>query len=969
MTEGQELEMLQALLAEYLKQYIAALTAGKQEFFLSICDIEDEVQACIHQPLGDYEMLLVNKDDYSDAVKVRNDKNVSRIVLLSGEGVKQIDSLKDFNEYSILCGEKQLRWECIQQVFGVRLKKEITSFLDVILEEGEVTFWEFFCYLYECIGNGDIKPGKFNRRLSMLRIWNSKETKILTKGKIRRLIRNSKEALVERRLTKAVMGNTDIESKYKKYISNALAKGDIQVILKKFYFEDLEQYLRGTAKSNDMEATTEDAKEEERIYRCSYEYMICEQLADTVEEIEDSWQQEENEDELVPELAWKLYYSIGEEGMFEKQMELLEREIRKMNIPEEKADQFLQKLLDFKNTYEQSHREIMSLTPVCLKSFCEKALGYTSTYFELLSFVLTDEMVRKGLLNSGIASRLQCLLCDVSETKIRMPFYHPISVLYYIAQKNMYEHILKQEEKPEITEVVRQTLLALVGKVGMQFPIEFMTWDGGLYALDYSSIRNRGVVEFTNAKSEVVYSALDFRVIYNQIKDYVARHGIATQITIALVEISDLNGLPRLVDCIRQMAGTENYNIGRVDFLILSAREEELKRQLSQMWDVIGTDDLIRFRFGRNRFYGEKGYDMGAIVAAADMTIIADCSTLYYAPRMEKQKNGVNALRNRLVDMDIQEQTAHYFEYGYSDIGILWDTLQHAEESRDEGFWYWKSKEINNNVLAYVNQAVEEEPERTIVALSSNDGVLNDIHKGRYIQAHRCKYNGKSITILNFDMRNRLKSLPMSGTASVRYSLTEFYDASLDIPNVHSYISEEIADILMEISLKDGNFCSLCTACTEDGELEGEEWQTRCDEWLRWQFETFTKEKNILSIYFASLWLNQWNERVKSITAALMVRRLYGGGRIETHYNQQDGNTWGMDMSPEDDCLEVVKIQEIFDFLRRKPAIDRQTVREFQDKYEVEMLERIIDCDSENHILEQSYREMLDKIQQMIKGE
>ena len=86
----------------------------------------------------------------------------------------------------------------------------------------------------------------------------------------------------------------------------------------------------------------------------------------------------------------------------------------------------------------------------------------------------------------------------------------------------------------------------------------------------------------------MTYSALDFRVIEKQITGYLSRNPLATEITIALVEINNLNGLPQTVEKILHMSRMDRYNIGRVNFWILSSKEELLKKQLSQMWDTLG---------------------------------------------------------------------------------------------------------------------------------------------------------------------------------------------------------------------------------------------------------------------------------------------------------------------------------------------------------------------------------------------
>ena len=966
---GMEERNLQQLFVRYLKRYIKELTEGRQEFFLSICDMEEGLLDSLDDNMSEeYVTIVINKKDYSEAVRLRNDFEIKRIVLMSGEGVQQIDSLKDFNEYSVCAEDKNIFWPCIEDAFQIEISRDIRDFLDILLREGPASFLEFFRYLYSCIDAGQIKVQKLNRNLSSLGIWHSEERRLLTKGRIRSMIKKSKEDVVERQLTRALMsGRTEAWGKSKGIIESSLAKGEIKKIIEKVPYSKVEESLKGITRDGNAELSRiEETAEDDEIYSCSYEYKMREQSEEAIEEIETLWLKEREEEEGEPGLNWSIY-NIPEDNIRHRQIQELKKRIAAMNLPENKIELFQKKFSEFVEIFEQALPEVKKYTPICLHGFCNKAEAYTQKYFELLSYILSERMLCQELLNSEIISRLETLFCKIDETKISMPFYHPVNVVYYTSLKRMYEYIGGQKLDQKIRNLEQTIFYALLKKQSMQFPIEFISGNNRLYALDYTTVWNKGKVEFTDARAEVTYSALDFRVIEKQITGYLSRNPLATEITIALVEISNLNGLPQTVEKILHMSRMDRYNIGRVNFWILSSKEELLKKQLSQMWDTLGTEEKVRFRFGRNQFYGEKGYDVRAIIAEADMTVFADSSVLYYESRMEQLREGANPLRNRLMEINIREQIEHYYIYGESDIAVLWDTLQHAERSREEGFWFWKSQEINGEVLAYINQAVSEKQNCTIVVLSSNDNILNEIHNSRYIQAHRRKYNGKNITVINFAKENMTWKLPLDDKASISYSLSEFYDTSLDIENIAYFLSEEIKDITMELYWKDVQFhCIITLYREESGEEDGQE---ECDTWIHWQFEELFGKKNVLGRYFSELWMNQWVEGARSVPAALMAGRLRKGAHIEVFYDEKNVSELKREIIPEEDCMEAVKIQEILSFADKKAAIDSRTVQEFRERYDVELLDRILGCDQGEELLETELYQKLLEIQKKIGEE
>ncbi len=964
MTEIQE---MQEFFIKYIRQYIRLLTGEREEFFLSLCDLEEEpLKLLDHMETEEFEVLLVEHGDYARAVQVRNDPEVKRIVLLSGEGVKQIDSLKDFHEYSVKGERREDFWECMEAAFSLKLSKKVRDFLDVILNEGEESFWEFFTYFCDCVAGDQIKPDRMNRNLPQLGIWGVRSREVLTKGEIRRIIRVSKDEVVERRLTKALLENRI--KKGEGIVSDNLARGDIQAIREKISYGVAKEWLRGPARGGEGDAPASgDAPEEKRQEQCSYGHWLVEKPDITVEELEQCWLEDRKEEEQEWALDWEEYRALEDPKDYEEQFEQLENRIREMNIPGERIWQFLDKLRNFQEAFTAAYPKVMKFTPVCLKGFCEVSAAYTQAYLELLSFALTDAMIRQKLLKAGIVSGLENLFCQLDGERIKMPFYHPVCVLYFLGLQKMYTFALEQETEEQIEIPVRETLLALIRKLGMEFPVSFLRWQDQLYALDYTTVWNKGAVEFASTQGEVTYSALDLRMVYKQITDYLLRHPLVTEITIALVEISDLRGFPQLIDKIRQISESPGCNIGRVVFRILSSREEELKKQLAGLWDMMGTDDLVRFRFGRKDFRGPKGYDMERVVSQADMVVLADSSVLYYEPRMERFRAGGNALQNRLSQIRVEEQTDRYFTQGACDIQILWDTLQKAEESREEGFWQWKSREPDGRVLSYINRVVSEDSRRTVVMLSSNPGILNEIYKDSFIQAHRKNDNGKSITLINFAGDNRLKRLPVKGEARIRYSLSDFYSGFLEIPDMPGLLCGEIEDIDMELYLEEGEFHSLCTAYMENPKQGDEAWREACEEWLKWSFQDFPKGKNILIRYFGDLWMNYWSEGVRSVPAGLMVRRLLEGGLITTHYQERELEERRSTLALEDDCMEAVTIQEILQFIAHKAVIDSQSAQQYCEKYDPEILRRIWRSEQKEHILEEKGRKKLLELKKLVE--
>ena len=982
---------------KYIGEYIEKLAGGKSEFFLSICDIEEDMLDMVNvSALSQYHVVIVNNKDYSQAVKLRNNVEVSCIVLLSGEGVKQIDSLKDFNEYSILNLDREIIWDCMEKVFNIEIEAKVKVFLDAILEKDEISFWELWCYLQKAgIQQGLLQAKELNKNLPMLGIWKSNNTDICKKAQIERMIRLSKYAIVENRLTKAIMENKLSARNKVNLVTKELAEGSIQKILEGMYFEEIEDILKNPPRNisngeSEMNEIEEGIGIEENS-KFSYEYLMNGATKKTVLQLEEEWLQNEdgtNEEsrkevskakkdrELESvKIAWEKFNLGNSIYTFEASFKEVQDLIFQLNLPMGKINDIDKLFQDLWCEFREKQDVVLKSTPICISTFCRAGESYTQYYFKLLSYLITEESVRYAVAKTGLIHKLQNLWCVVGEHEIKMPFYHPICIFYYMGLREIYEYVLKKWEYTEEKQSRSQILESIIKKLGMQFPVDFLKNGEQLYALDRTTIWKSSYITFHNVNRGIVYSALDFGSIYSHVLDYICSHPFMTEIIIALVDISELNGIHKLVSAIRNIAEDKKCNVGHVTFLILSYKEEELKSNLSQIWENMDTGDVVRFRFGRDNYWGKESdgdfhYNLSGIVDEADMTIIADGSVLYHEPRLVKLQQGGNSLYKRLERFDAFQQIELYFKNGRSDISVLWDTLQHIEEGRDDGLWYRKSKELDNNILNFINRVIDEKKEKYIVAISSNEHILSEIYKTDYLQAHRQKHNGKSITIMKFGQKDKDVILKETGIAKLTYFLNDFYNTTLELDDFSKGLVSDSNDICVEITYDNGIMKCDCSIYVEDVDKQDQEEQKGVEEFLEWQFKSFLSDENILTAYFSDFLLNHYFEKARNIPAVLLAERIYRGHEMKTTFRQvsKEELQFSDDHEYGQNCMEQVKIHEMIQFIDGKEVIDEYTITQFKEFFSNIMLDRILNCNEVKEFLQIGQINKLEEIQKKIRG-
>ena len=949
---------LQPYFIRYIQFYIEGLTAGKEEFFLSLCDIEEEfLEQTSGSDFSGCRVVTVDKADYSEAVLWRNDSRVDKIVLLSGEGVKQIDSLKDFNEYSVLSRNTELLYDCLEQTFDISLGQKVRAFLEVILEQSEVLFGDLFEYLYKSIVKGRIDSVRLNRNLPMLGIWKSNKDRVLNKGEIRRMIGNSRYSVVEGRLNRVLMNHKIHNEKQERIISRALSRGDIQPIFTNIDYEDMKDHLKQMPREKGQPSAGKDSGEEKE-FRYSYEYQLSENVPDAIGETETEWMAERTREDPDIDTDWSRY-RIPWKDVQAAQMRLrrLPESLRGSNLPESKIGTYMEKLEALQQAFSGAQGAVRRATPICLNAFCQAAAGYTRMYLELLADLITDELLRDLDGGRELIRKVLLLFCKVEENRIRMPYYHPIRVFYYMTLRGLYESIVSEPGRDELKNLV---LLKLTDRVAMQFPVEFMQAAGKRFALDQTTI-DKGYMDFINVNAGTVYSVTDFKIVQQQILQYIMRNPCLTGFTFCLVDISDLSGLNGLVARIREMEGREEYHIGRVDFLILSSKEEDLKKKLSQMWDTIGSDDIVRFRFAKTAYSSGGKYDLERIVRDSDMVIMADNSLLYREPRMVAERESANALYNRLARFDLEKQIKSCIQSGRSDISVIWDTMHQIVSGGQEGFWKWKSRELDSRILEFINGTIRKEPGKAIVVLSSNEQILSEIYQAEYMKVFRKRYNGKNITILCFDARPQEEQ--EGGDGRISCSLTDLYDEGLDLKNMSGRLVPGAADIRLDIRYEQGNIVCHCTAFAKEEETElPPDWTETCGQWLDWQFSAFADRNDALAEYFREMWKNQLYAGGSGLLSILLAENLCGSGRFTCTFEETSAGAQKEYRQTETNCIRAIKVHELLQFVNGKAVIDEKAASQFRERFTPELLKHVLETESGRTLLGDREKSQLMKL-------
>lgn len=961
---------------KYLEKYITLLVHEKSEFFIALVDVEKELALdCLNQysDCMPYKIAWFERRDYATAVRLRNDPQVRQIVLLSNDSVKMIDSLKDFVEYPVLPERQDDLWECLEMAFGIDLNAECRKILGTVLEHKQIPLEDLLAYIDCCIVNGVCSAEKMVNHLYRFEIWSMRklENGKISKGQLKRMIRNSNPLQIEKRLIGGLTGERAVFSERdQKRILRYLSQNNLQDLFRNiFYDKRVEQLFKSSSRS---QQNVDRGKPEAQQYENSYLYAISESVEGDIRKIEDEFLAENNnsdEDKHPLEKSMQSFV-YPEIEFFEERFEELQEVVKNLNFTERKRILVETSLIRLKTSFLEARENGEKYTPVFLEHYIESQRDLIETYFGFLTLCLSDDGIARRCEGTGFLNQVLNLFCEEENGVIKMPFYHPLMGFYYWKlQKSFGEYRNMQTIYQD--DFSQDVILALIQKEQMNFPVQYMLWEKQLYQLDFTSLQEWGAeTAFCKVADYTAGSWSNIRLLNEDLMDYIARQRFLPEIRVTVVDLNDVSEIMSMLERLRKLAASKECMVHKVILNIVSEKEEALKQKLQKSMEMDIDNPQVLFRFTKELYKNDTEYDLKRIIEDSDLLFLADSHFLYQKPRLVAWGKDENWFRIVMEQMESGKAAEMYLEQDQDLLEVLWDSIHYIELEEETKLACWRTRELKQTIFSMFRKAIEMNPSLTIVLMSSNQQILQSIYHMSGFQARKSIVPGQEMLLLNFHKGSQRKELKHEKSACVQIFLKPFLEEFLGNSEMFNSENEkewENENPSLVFEYKEYKVKALVRISCDKSMVESadrEEYYANLIKRLidfAGESRRF-KEKLVTVLY----------EEVDSYEAALFVDRIERIG-LEQSVGEQIGTEYVETKKDRrrrriKDIVDILAFQNMLGFIRERTSIDEYTIRYFTELYSKNMLEGCLKADEEIQILESETRLKMQKLYQMMEN-
>ncbi len=709
-------EFYRAFIIEKLKDK----TNNQDSYNISFCNFDyDIIQNFDFEDYDDTHIVILRDNDYSVAVKLRNNPKVKKIVILSAMGVQNIDSLKDFTEYELFDPERDM--EIISGIVSENMSvimdnKSLMVLKNVIIEQNIQLFqiFDFFVAMAEKTTFLDTRT--LSNNLSLLNCWNTDSD---SKVEIKKVINNSSIDVIESAIEKFYRTNTEILP-YVKAIKRLLDENKTPEMFSKYKYENIKGLFSSTArKVANKKRKPSESEEDKGIF-------VLERIFDKNIVSYDALEEEAG-------FSYDDFLRIDKEILLTP-FQKIHEDMLKVVGEKHRGEMDLK----FNNIYAAINNiaiEDFCVCPIELEQFVLVYTDFAKAYVDLLRYILKTNAVAHKLCEEACLMELLNVYAVKDGDNLVLPYYHPVSIIRFIIANGLgYDDAWNADE---VHEAISNSISCSLIK---QYPIRHLLYNKELYQLKSNYESTWLYTVFEKAEPFMGKDNVDFRIIGKEIESYIELYPYKSIINVNVVgniSISNIDYINALINKKGQMRYKLYINL-------FCSTGADLKKRLASFQQTGNYSEDIVFRIVNMNTEDENVFEK--IKKDCDLLIFADCNVLYSrfeyvnmfaAPNWEKYLFETHSF-DELVTPNTDREN-NFFT-------ILYDSLQNVYLTGDNSPVMRIGSKLNYKLLNRIKKECAEE--KLFVSIVTKDvaQILSCISEIQYSIA---PYNDFSCLRLN----------------------------------------------------------------------------------------------------------------------------------------------------------------------------------------------------------------------------
>jgi len=972
---------LKKLYCSYLEEYIKNLTFNKVVYYISICDIEYEIIDLLQDfKIEGINVAIVNKREYSKAVEYRNNTTVSKIVLLTPDSVKKIDSLKDFNEYSVFPDveeNKEMFWGIIKTIFCLEDEQihRVEKFINLIIKEKRISLSQFFKLFENSIENNKINIQKLNNNLFMVNCWKSDGSSSTNITNLKKLIRLSDPTEIEKRIS--VMSTEELNTKQLRdftAISKLSFENNYDELFKKYSFENLpEKFTEKSISPKKTKNKDDDFTEVTKQFKFSYEAYIEETQSIPVFEFEEtlldsSIEQftnviEEYEDEfnkiIVKDISIKIQKIIND--------------IKNgIDIHPKSKEGLIKRIEHFEEITSNTYNSIKQRKtyPYLLESFCRSTKDFLNAYINLLSFIATDENASYALNKNKIIEDIQSLFITIDERKLTMSFMHPIAIFFFNCTNAKYNEILPAYKEYD-SNAMRILLDGVLNVNTTQFPVNILTYNNKIYVIDESYQKSFAYYEFREKTRLSSESTLDIRIITNSIERYITEFPYKSEIIVSIVGSPSFKNIGSLNKIIYDAMKFNRSIIRKFRIDIISENHKEVSKEIDDFYNSENLNNTILFRLVNLKSGSDSRTILDEVLEKSDVVFVFDCDILYKKEELRKIAVNYTSTLSEIKRVCSNENFLNQTINEDFPIGVLWPTLHNVLLEGENSLSTWSINEVDNSIINLIRSKIECNNELLVCMLTSNLSIISKIYMKNKFSSSILKSKGKEYLTLTFSayIINK-KLIDDESKFTCECSLKDVLQSILDDVEIEEFVKDmqyDPKEILGNLVLKfnydnDNNKVQATCLYPEDESESFDEVEYK----RIWKFilKYAFGYGNSHSILLKSLIINYLYISIRSLGDALLVNHIERYLKFDVDNDVYLEAQLSHEERPQDN--NITNVRNMLAYLEKYNSVDERFKTGFKYEYDIDELKKLRIQANKIHIID---KKLLSKIDFILKGE